>query len=169
MFQVNDIVRYGMNGVCRISEAVLRAVGNEQKEYFVLRPVHDERSTLFVPLDNAVLMGKMQTVLSKGEVLQLIEQMPTLQQEWIVDENQRRSIFREMMVCEDRLQLIGMIKVIYERERVLREQGKKLRLDDEKALRTAEKLLYDEFAYVLEIPRSDVVDYIKKAIRDKNK
>ena len=164
MFQVNDIVRYGMNGVCRISEAVLRAVGNEQKEYFVLRPVHDERSTLFVPLDNAVLMGKMQPVLSKDQVLQLIDQMPAMQQEWIVDENQRRSTFREMMVCEDRLQLIGMIKVIYERERVLREQGKKLRLDDEKALRTAEKLLYDEFALALEMQPDQVLSYIKEKL-----
>ena len=163
MFQVNDIVRYGINGVCRITEVMVRAVGKEQKEYLVLRPVHDARSTLFVPLDNGLLIGKMQQVLAKETVLELIQAMPTMQTPWIADEAGRKSYVREAMASEDRKQLVGLIQMIDNRERELHTVGKKLRYDDEKALRSAEKLLYDEFGYVLGIKHEQVLDYIKES------
>ena len=52
--------------------------------------------------------------------------------------------------------------MVYEREQFLRSNGKKLRLDDEKTLRTAEKLLYDELAFVLESSTDQVARMVKE-------
>ena len=163
MFQVNDIVRYGMSGVCKISEVIVRNIGGEQQEYFVLRPVHDARSTLFVPLNNDLLMGRMQTVLSKQDIQDLMDAIPTLDSEWIKEDALRRTRFKEILQGDDRTQLAMLIKMVYKREQFLRNSGKKLRLDDEKTLRTAEKLLYDELAFVLQSP----TDQVSRLMREK--
>jgi CarD family transcriptional regulator len=46
----------------------------------------------------------------------------------------------------------------------LKEKGKKLRVSDERFLKDAEKVLYDEFAHVLDIKREEVLPFIFEQI-----
>ena len=46
----------------------------------------------------------------------------------------------------------------------LAESGKKLRSTDENYLSLAENMLFEEFAYALDIDKSEVVEYIEKHI-----
>ena len=56
--------------------------------------------------------------------------------------------------------LIGMIKAIHFEKKGREEQGKKIHISDEKFLKEAEKILYDEFQYVLNLSEKDVMSYI---------
>ncbi len=103
-YEVNDTVLYGIHGVCRIADI------EEEKgaEYYVLRPVYDEKAKVFVPKGN--------------ERLYLQQQSQT-------------------------------------------GRGKKLYKVDEKFMKEAEKMLYEEFAHVLDIRPEQVVPFITQQIK----
>ena len=58
----------------------------------------------------------------------------------------------------------AMVKTLYLRRKELAESGKKLRSTDENYLNLAENMLFEEFAYALDIDRSEVVKYIEDHI-----
>ena len=62
MFSAGQTVLYGANGVCRIEEITTRRVGSAETEYYVLKPVWSESSTLYVPTRNETLVSRMRFV-----------------------------------------------------------------------------------------------------------
>lgn len=164
MFSVNDTVRYGITGVCKIADITTRPFQGQNVEYYVLQPVHDPRSTLYVPVGNNALADKMYTVLSRDEVMELITSMPRLEEMWINDDQERKRKYREILMSQDRESAVCVIKALYAHNQQLKDQGKKLRLDDERCLREAERLLYDEFALVLQLLPEQVLPFIKEQL-----
>lgn len=156
MFSINDTVRYGMTGVCRIVDIEERMVQGQPRRYYVLRPVHDGRSTLFIPTDNADLTDKMVAVWSKRQAAALIAELPALTDCWIEDDRQRKAQYRETLLSADRKAVARIVRTLRQRERLLRRSGAKLRVDDARALRDAERLLCDEFSLALNLPADEV-------------
>ena len=72
--------------------------------------------------------------------------------------------FRTILVDGVTQKLLLMIRCIYMKKRELTEQGRKLSTTDENILKSAEKLVEDEFSYVLDIPQSDVGRYIRNLL-----
>ncbi len=164
MFSVNDTVRYGTAGVCRIDRTQTRVVGGEEETYYVLRPVHDARSTVYVPVNNPTLAGRMMPVLSRSQVMAIIQSLPGLPDCWIPDDQERKRRYRESFVSADRQTMAAVIKTLYERLLALREHGKRLRVDDERCLREAERLLYDEFSLALDMAPEEVPTFIRNQL-----
>ena len=52
MYNVNDAVVYSSYGVCVISAIEERDFSGESVEYYVLRPVSDNKNTFYVPTSN---------------------------------------------------------------------------------------------------------------------
>ncbi len=50
---------------------------------------------------------------------------------------------------------------------MIEEGKKKLHVADENAMKDSEKMLYDEFAYVLKIERSEIIPYITEQLETK--
>ena len=48
MFQINDTVVYGAQGVCRIEEISKREMAGKAMEYYVLKPVYAVSCGLFL-------------------------------------------------------------------------------------------------------------------------
>lgn len=164
MYNVNDAVVYASYGVCVISAIEERDFSGENIEYYILRPVGDKKNTFYVPTSNSALKDKMRSIYSRKEVNNLISMMSDEQYIWIDNDFQRKEEYRKIIDKGDRLELVRLIKTLYEKNAELNKQHKKLRSTDEKFLREAENMLYDEFAYSLSIPREKVVDYIKQHI-----
>ncbi|MBO5105041.1 MAG: transcriptional regulator [Ruminococcus sp.] len=164
MYNVNDAVVYASYGVCVISAIEERDFSGENIEYYILRPVGDKKNTFYVPTSNSALKDKMRSIYSRKEVNNLISMMSDEQYIWIDNDFQRKEEYRKIIDRGDRLELVRLIKTLYEKNAELNKQHKKLRSTDEKFLREAENMLYDEFAYSLSIPREKVVDYIKQHI-----
>lgn len=76
MFQVNDVIVYGTQGVCKITGTEEKKVGRKKITYFVLKPVGDRGSTIFAPMDNELVLGKMRRLMTKDEIHKLIDSMP---------------------------------------------------------------------------------------------
>jgi DNA-binding transcriptional regulator YiaG len=54
-----------------------------------------------------------------------------------------------------------MLQLLYLHRQALHQRGKHLRTADDQLLREGEKLIHDEFAYVLQIPQQQVNEYIR--------
>ena len=161
MFQINDVIVYGTQGVCKIVDTEEKTVGGKTKSYFVLKPVSDPGSTIFVPVDNEIVLKKMHRLLTKDEIHFLIDSMRFENALWIEDENQRKEIYKNILAKGDHLELVKMIKAIYIHKTQREAEGKRLRMSDERFFKDAEQLLYNEFQYVLELKdKGDLMRYI---------
>lgn len=166
MYQVGSTVIYKNDGVCKITEIIVRTFREKEIEYYVLNPVHNHNAEILVPKNNSDLVGKMRKVLTKDEIIQIIEAMPNEEEIWISNETDRKEKYREILTSGDRSELVRLIKTLYIHKQNQKQCGRKLHLADEKILRDAEKMLYDEFAYVLEIEPEDVLGYITAKLGD---
>ena len=164
-YQVNDTVLYGAHGVCTIQEIVERNVTGTPMQYYVLKPIYDPKSTICVPVENQALTAKMRRVLSAAEIYDLIKAMPHEPGLWIANDNERKERYKEILAYGDRVQLIKLIKAIYEHKREQEQKGRKLHISDERFFHEAEKMLYDEFALVLQIQPDQVLPFILEQIQ----
>lgn len=169
MFCVGDTVIYGTQGVCRIVGTEENDLGGDIVEYYVLKPVCDENSTVFVPMENKTLLGRMRSVLSEEEIYALIKNIPEQKTIWIDDENKRKTEYQAIINRGDRKDLISLIKTLYGHRLEQQKKGRKLHMTDESFLKQAESLLYSEFALVLNIQSSEVLPFITEQIESSRK
>ncbi len=160
MYKVGDIVIYKSEGVCRVSDIEVKTFRDKEIEYYVLKPVYKENSEIFVPKNNIELVSKMRQVLTREEIINLIKSMPDEDDIWIENENQRKEEYKQLIASGDRTKLIRLIKTLFNHKQKQKEAGKKLHITDDRLLKDAEKVLYDEFAYVLNISQNQVVPFI---------
>ena len=113
MFKVNDVIIYGTQGVCQIVGIEEKVVSGVKKNYFVLKPVNDNGSTIFAPTDNEHVLKKMRRPLSKTEINKLIDSMPDEDVVWIKNDNDRKEHYRKTLTGGDHVDLIKLIKAIY--------------------------------------------------------
>ncbi len=164
MFQVNDTILYGTDGVCTISEITHMTIKGKTLEYYVLKPAQGSQSTIYVPTQNEKLLGKMRKVLSAEEIHEMIQSMPDEETVWIEDEAERKQTCARILQSGDRRALIRMIKALYLHQQDLKRAGRKFHVSDERFLKEAERILYNEFAHVLHLEQSEVLPFIREQI-----
>ena len=164
MYNAGDAVVYSSYGVCVITAIEDHDFSSENVEYYVLRPVSDNKNKFYVPTDNEALKSRMRSVCSRSEVEELISEMPREDMFWIEDESRRKEEYRRIIDSGDRRKIIGLIKTLYIHGEELAAQHKKLRSSDERFLHEAENMLYDEFAYALRLNKDEVLPYIRQHI-----
>ena len=162
MYNVNDAVVYASYGVCTVKSIENRDFSGESVEYYVLQPVNDIRNTFYVPTKVGTLHEKIRKVCSREEAEKLISGMNEENNIWIDDEPLRKAEYRRILDRGDKHELISLIKTLSNRSRELDRKKKKLHSADERILHDAENVLYDEFAYALEIPKDQVAPYIRE-------
>ncbi len=164
MLEKGHIFVYGGSGVCRVEDICIRDYGAGKKEYYVLQPVYDMRSSLSIPVDSPAFASRARELLSKDEVLNIIDTLPNTDAEWIRDDKERVEVFKNLLEGGVRKDIATLIRTLYLHKKELAEKGKKLRSSDEAIMQRAEKLLYGEFAWVLEIDPKEVISYIRERI-----
>lgn len=164
MFQKNDTIMYGTYGVCKIADITEKDFMGEMKKYYVIKPVNDMSATLFAPVGNQKIESKMRRILSESEIYQLIASMPKEEVLWISNENERKEEYKKILVEGNHVKLIRMMKALYLQKKKREAEGKHLYLSDERFFKEAERILYDEFQYVLQIRREELLPFILKTL-----
>lgn len=163
MFCVNDTVVYGSNGVCKITDITDRPVAGKTSKYYELTPVYMNNSTFLVPVENENLTAKMLSLLSESEVKSLLDSVKNADTFWIDNDNERVKKCREIISGCDHAQLLSLIKSLYVHKKEKADAGKKFHIVDERLLKDATKLLFDEFAFVLGItPEEVTTDFLSR-------
>ncbi|MDR0840959.1 MAG: CarD family transcriptional regulator [Christensenellaceae bacterium] len=161
--QVNDTVLYSA-GLCKIAEITNKEIGGQHADYYVLKPLYDEKTSIYIPVDNERATTKLRRILSAEEIRTLIKTMPGEDTIWIENDAVRHDRYREIIAHGDRAELVQLIKTLYQRQQERQAQGKKLHVVDERFMKSAEKILYEEFAHVLKLELTQVLPFIVEQI-----
>lgn len=160
MYSIGQVVRYGTHGICSVEDITVKSFCGQKLRYYVLKPVNQDRATLYVPMDNEKLIGRMQRLLTAQQILEIIGGMNEEDRLWIDDDTRRRDAYNEILRRGDRVGMACIIKTLFLRQRELAVKRKKLHIADEKILKETERVLYEEFAYVLDLDQDEVLPFI---------
>lgn len=169
MIQYNkgEYVSYAANGVCLIADIVVPDFDRNAKDpYYILKPTGDKATTVFISTKNDLLLSRMRRLLTKGEIDSLLTAVKDEAIEWVNDRKKRAEIFEEIIKNNDILEILRMIGCLYiKKEELSKRVGyKMLTFSDHDLLDRAEKLIENEFSFVLGISKDEVPAYIKKQI-----
>ncbi|MBO5939073.1 MAG: CarD family transcriptional regulator [Clostridia bacterium] len=159
MFEIGSYVSYRAEGVCMISDIREERFGalGAMAKYYILSPVGDEKSTVFVPMDNERLLSMMRPLLSADEILQMVEELRDERMEWIEESRARNARFREIFADGDRKQLIVLLNTVAEHSEMIRQLGKKVGSTDENAMYRAKTMLFEEFSMTTDLSSMDEI------------
>lgn len=160
-YKINDTVLYGSDGVCRITEITERKIGTETLEYYILKPLYDEKSTIFVPTKNELLLSRMKRILSEEEVLSAIDTAAAADFKWVTNDTERNVDCREVIESGVLADIITILKALYIHRENQASCGKRLRVSDERLLKKAEKIVFDQIALVLGIDRKSARKFLE--------
>lgn len=162
-FSVNDYVVYKGVGVCRI-EAVENKTfdGVKYEDYLKLVPIASGSSSYFIPVGAAQL--RLRRPMTEDEVNAAIDS--SADGEITLDQNtrERRNTIELILKEGNCTRIISLIKTIHLHTKTCRDNGKKVLVSDENALRMAENMIYPEFSFVLGIDENEVENYIGKRL-----
>lgn len=164
MYQVGDLVIYGIHGVCTITDVEERTVDRKKIQYLVLEPREQCGSRYLVPCGNPNAMAKLRPVLSRQELEALLDSGEVRRNVWIPDENQRKQHYKKLINSGDRAALLQMVCTLHAYRKAQAAAGRKFHLCDENFLRDAQRLLSTEFSVVLGIAPAEVTDYVLSRI-----
>ncbi|WP_295212065.1 CarD family transcriptional regulator [Ruminococcus sp.] len=160
MLNKGDIISYGTTGVCKVEGECEQTVKGKKKRYIVLKPIHQNNSTLYVPMDNDELKTKFKPLLTKAEIDDIIKEMPE-DNIWFESSSERAELYSDILESGDRKRLAQLVRTLYLRQKSLIAKGRHLHSNDERIFKSAEALLFDEFSAVLGIGQEEVFDFIQ--------
>jgi len=168
MYKVNETILYDTEGICNISEITDKNFGGKTQKFYILTPVNKNGMTIYVPIDNEKQTGKIRKVLSEEEIYSLIKTIPDEELIWIENDYERKETYKAIIQSGDRKELIKLIRTLELRKETLTKEGKKLHMSDELFMKNAERILYEEFSYVLNIKPEEVVPFIINRLEAEN-
>ncbi len=154
-------VIYKNSGICRIAEIkAMSFAPGEEKMYYVLEPVYSQGSRTYVPTDSVELNACMRSLLDQKQIDDVIIQSQAQELEWVADTKQRAVYWNEVISTYDRAKILAVMLCLNEHKLKLEKSRKKMYASDLKMLSLTERMIKDEFAFVLKIQRDEVMDYI---------
>lgn len=85
----------------------------------------------------------------------------------VKDKKKPDAEYKEALQKYDCKELLSLIKCIYFRRKQRLDEGKKVTAVDERYMKLAEDVLYQELGAVLDIPKDKVLDYLIERIEAK--
>lgn len=163
MYQVGEHVLYGLHGVCRIDAIEGKKFDDEIHDYYILKPVFAQGSTIFVSTKKEALVAKMIPVLSANDISKLIGDLTTSEGFWIENETERKEQFRLIIESADREKQLAILKAYCFHKMKLIETKRKMHNCDEQLMKNVEKRIFEEFSFVLDEPKDALaMDLYKK-------
>lgn len=162
MFDIGEYVVYGNKGVCEVKKiGPVDIPGmSSDRNYYTLSQVYTKGSTIYVPVDKED--SGLRYVLTKEEVNELIDEIPSMKPVWIQNDKEREQLFTENIRKADTKRLVEMMIALYERRERRIADGKKATSTDERYFHAAEDILFGEIGVVLGVNKNEVKDILWK-------
>ncbi len=164
-FKMNDLVVYGKNGLCIVEDIKKMDFAGEADVYYILKPKSNTHSTVYVPAGNPRLVSKLRSVLSKGEIDEILSSCCNEEDiVWPDIKNERHELFANILSECDTKELLKLIRCIHGKKQERNELGKDLASGDENVLKTAQRLIEEEFCVALDCSAEEVNKYISSKL-----
>ena len=158
--RIGTYVLYAKTGVCLVKEKITMGGG----QYYVLSPIGDSRSSVYVPCDNEALVARMRPLLSREEIDGLLSDADEVKREWVDDRNERALMYRAVTGSGDRKELVRLLACLMRKKQERIALGKRLSSMDETVLQDCVRLVQEEFSMVLGIAAHEVGPYIQERL-----
>lgn len=152
MFKTGEIIVHNKMGLCTIKE-ITEFNGIE---YYVLISSIDNTKIMIPKANSSKLIRK---IITKQEIEELVAKIPEIEVESIHDFKTRVKKYEELLKSGETEKLIILLMMIYKHKK----ENNNLTVADKEISKNAEKLLFDELGYVLNINSNDVEKYLFKA------
>lgn len=163
MFKAGEYVIKPNTGICRIKEIVtMNLGGGGEKDYYLLQPINDSRSTLYVTVDAD--RTKLRLAMSKEEAEIFIREIPNIEAAWIANDKLREQRYKDAFRSNEASDLVAIIKNMHIRGKERMAAGKKTTATDIKYFQQAEEILCSELAFSLDIKIEEVKNVIAQTI-----
>ena len=123
MFHPGDIVSYGTNGVCEITEQKRVRLAGQPCDCLILKPVYDQSMTICVPCTSQVLLDRMRPLPTKEELLAMLHEPAPAHE---ADADARKEQYRQALQSGDRHRLLRMVRDIHAQHQARKAHGKGL-------------------------------------------
>lgn len=165
MFEKGDVVLYGTRGVYDITDVTTLDLKDVpiDRQYYVLQ-TRNNTGTIYIPVDGDT--SRMRKLISKDAALELISRIADIEPLRIKNNNKPDAEYKEALEKNNCEVLLSLIKCIYFRRKKRLDEGKKVTVIDERYLKLAEDVLYQELGVVLDIPKDRVLDYLINKIEE---
>ena len=163
MFQVGQQVCYGSSGVCKITAiGPLKMSGvSPEKQYYTLRNLFNGE-IIYTPVDTKVPMRPLITFQQANELIAAIPQLtyPTVEAR---NSTELDSRYRELFHFDRTVDLAALLKMLYEKKNTTT-RSRRMNSTDERIFHQAQTLLFQELSVALNLPLSQVEDYIEQRL-----
>lgn len=167
MYHVGEYVIKASQGVCRIEDILPLNLpyGKKNRLYYLLIPKEDAKAKIYVPVDSE--HSDLRKTMDEKEAWDIIEKMPDMKEDWIVNDKQREQRYKEVLKGGKPEELAGMIKNLYQHRQKRNALGKRNGAVDEHFFKLAQEHLYSEMAFVIGKDKSEIHDLIEETIKKK--
>lgn len=153
MFSVGEIIVHNKLGLCTVKEMT----NFNNIDYYVLTTSEDD-TKIMIPVSNSNKL--LRKITTKQEVDNLVIKVPKLEVEIIRDFKTRVKKYEELLKSGETENLVILLKMIHKQKK----ENNNMTVADKEILKTAEKLLFNELAYVLNIETNEVEKYLFKTV-----
>lgn len=166
MFELNDFVVKATHGVCQIKDIVHLDMPSidKKKRYYYLVPVSDEQTKVYVPVDQADTL--LRYAMNEQAAMDCIYHLKEIEPAWISNEKQREIKYKEAIKSCEPLQLVAIIKNMYERKQQRIASGKSITAVDEKYFKLAENQLFSELSFALHKEIGEMLPFIQSILEE---
>ena len=159
MFQKGDLVLYGVTGVCRVCDIAPRPEETEGQLYYTLRPLK-HGCVIYAPAGSEKVY--LRPILTREEANALIDSIPNTDAAPLCSRTVRElsEQYGAAIRSHDCAQLIRLTMSIWKKREQARQNHQRLGTVDEKYMKRAQELLFEELSAALGIAEESVPDYI---------
>lgn len=150
MYKVGDRIIYGAQGVCEITDIKESDLTSVLREYYIISPVGNDKSVIYVPIDNEKLTSKMRKIPSKKEFKLIIEHAKKELLSWDASYIDRNEYFSSIISDGEISKMISLYCTLDSKLQELSELGKGLKKSDERIYKECSRILSREISFIMD-------------------
>ena len=168
MFDIGDLLFYGTNGVCRVSEICASPFDtNDTRQFYKLTPIAENTSlVIYTPMDNTQVI--MRPLISKDEAEALVARIPEIEKVAVAVEKHRKEAYRETIREGNPEGYVKIIKTVRARREYFKRTRRRVPDLDNDFEHTARLCLYGELSTVLGVSREEICRIVLEGISEAN-
>lgn len=142
MYKIGDKVVHQMEGACFIVDLVKMEHTNIKKEYYILNPIRDKKSRLYIAKDHN--SNRIRPAISQQQMKEYENIANSNAPSWIADAKTRNLTYSKTIHEFDFLNVLLLLKNL-----IAQRAKKNLCANDSQLLVTAKRLIYSEISIVI--------------------
>ena len=164
MFNIGDLLFYGTNGVCRVSEICSSPFDStDTRSFYKLTPIAENTSlVIYTPVDNTQVV--MRSLISKEEAEALLARIGEIEKVAVAVEKHRKDAYRETIREGNPEGYVKIIKTVRARREMFRRTRRRVPDMDNDFEHTARLCLFGELSTVLGVSREEISRIISESI-----